>query len=262
MVADASDTAVVRDYTTAVAVDLAEDEFLSRLIDGSFAAGAPSNCSADHIDDLLQPTRPERPADAHAAPPLPDGERPTVYGDNAYGTGELHDLLADNDITDRFKTQNPTAPLGRFPKDRFTIDLDADTVTCPNDVTVPIRRNKAGHGEASFADACRDCPLRTQCTDARGGRSIKVSRHERRLAKARAAQKGANWRRDYQTTRPKVERKIGHLMRHRHGGRQARMRGRTKVAADFNLLAAAHNLARLGRLGLHYALGRWAVPTA
>ena len=210
--------------------------------------------AADLIDDLLQPT----PTDGHAA----DGERPTVYGDNAYGTGELHDLLADNDINDRLKTQNPTAPRGRFPKDRFTIDLDADTVTCPNDVTVAIRRNKDGHGEASFADACAQCPLRAQCTDARNGRSIKVSRHEQRLATARAAQKNRNWRADYQATRPRVERKFGHLMRHRHGGRRARMRGRIKISADFNLLAAAHNLARLARLGLHNALGGWAVPTA
>jgi hypothetical protein len=208
--------------------------------------------AADLIDDILAP----------AANGDGEAERPTVYGDNAYGTGELHDLLADNDITDRFKTQTPTAPQGRFPKDRFTIDLDDDTVTCPNGVTAEIRRNKAGHGEASFGDACRDCPLRQQCTDARDGRSIKVSRHERRLAKARAAQKGSDWRRDYQATRPKVERKFGHLMRHRHGGRRARMRGKIKIAADFNLLATAYNLARLARLGLGYTFGGWAVATA
>ncbi|MPY86212.1 MAG: DDE transposase, partial [Actinophytocola sp.] len=47
---------------------------------------------------------------------------------------------------------------------------------------------------------------------------------------------------------PKVERKIGHLMRRRHGGRRARVRGKAKIAADFALLAAAVNLARLGVL--------------
>ena len=34
-------------------------------------------------------------------------------------------------------------------------------------------------------------------------------------------------------------------MRRRHGGRRARVRGTTKVGADFSLLAAAANLARL-----------------
>jgi hypothetical protein len=47
-----------------------------------------------------------------------------------------------------------------------------------------------------------------------------------------------------------VERKIGHLTRRRHGGRRARVRGTTKVAADFSLLAAAVNLARIGVLSL------------
>jgi hypothetical protein len=59
-----------------------------------------------------------------------------------------------------------------------------------------------------------------------------------------------------------VERKIGHLMRRRHGGRRARVRGRTKVAADFSLLAAAVNLARLGVLGLTSSTGPgWATAT-
>jgi hypothetical protein len=53
-----------------------------------------------------------------------------------------------------------------------------------------------------------------------------------------------------------VEREIGHLMRRRHGGRRARVRGTTTVAADFSLLAAAVNLARLGVLGLRRATGQ------
>jgi hypothetical protein len=41
-------------------------------------------------------------------------------------------------------------------------------------------------------------------------------------------------------------------MRRRHGGRNARVRGRDKVDADFRLLAAAANLARLAMLGLQF----------
>jgi hypothetical protein len=48
-------------------------------------------------------------------------------------------------------------------------------------------------------------------------------------------------------------------MRRRHGGRRARLRGRGKVAADFNLLAAALNLARLAVLGLRSSQPGWAV---
>jgi len=71
------------------------------------------------------------------------------------------------------------------------------------------------------------------------------------------------WQADYTATRPKVERKIGHLMRRKHGGRRARMRGLAKVAADFALLAAAVNLARLGTLGLtSTTAGNWTIATA
>jgi hypothetical protein len=56
---------------------------------------------------------------------------------------------------------------------------------------------------------------------------------QQQLARARAAQADPAWRADYAATRPKVERMIGHLMRRRHGGRRTRVRGTTKVAADF-----------------------------
>ena len=89
------------------------------------------------------------------------------------------------------------------------------------------------------------------------------SRISRLAASARAAQADPAWVADYRATRPKVERKIGHLMRRRHGGRRARVRGTTKVAADFSLLAAAVNLARLGALGLRRATGQgWQVAPA
>lgn len=60
----------------------------------------------------------------------------------------------------------------------------------------------------------------------------------------------AAWKQRYRATRPKVERKIGHLMRRKHGGRRARMRGCEKIRRDFALLAAATNLARLAALAV------------
>jgi IS5 family transposase len=46
-------------------------------------------------------------------------------------------------------------------------------------------------------------------------------------------------------------------MRRRHGGRRARVRGLVKATADFALLAAAVNLARLSALGAAYRNGAW-----
>jgi hypothetical protein len=50
-------------------------------------------------------------------------------------------------------------------------------------------------------------------------------------------------------------------MRRRHGRRRARVRGQPKVDADFNLLAAAANIARLAALGLCSTTTGWAVTT-
>jgi hypothetical protein len=50
-------------------------------------------------------------------------------------------------------------------------------------------------------------------------------------------------------------------MRRRHGGRRARVRGKQKIDADFKLLAAAHNLARLATLGLTSTITGWAAVT-
>lgn len=129
---------------------------------------------------------------------------------------------------------------------------------CPAGHTAPIRRSNAT-GTASFWPYCTHCPLRQQCTTAADGRTVTVGIHEKLLAAARARQRDPDWITDYRATRPKVERKIAHLMRRRHGGRRARVRGTTKIAADFALLAAAVNLARLAVLALASTPGRgWA----
>jgi len=161
------------------------------------------------------------------------------------------------------KVQPPVAPGGRFPKDAFTIDPGAGTVTCPAHLTVPIKAAKAGGGTAAFGTACASCPLAAQCTTSKTGRTISIGAYEAELTRARTTQQDPAWRAQYRATRPKVERKLGHLMRRRHGGRRARVRGQTKVAADFSLLAAATNLARFGVLGLtSVARQRWTVATS
>jgi hypothetical protein len=198
-----------------------------------------------------------RPAAAAAG----EGQ-PAVYGDAAYGSGELIGRLDGAGVCNGIKCQPPPAVKGCFPKDRFTIDLDAGTVTCPAGVTMPIRPATGRHaGTARFAAACRGCPLAAQCTTAKEGRTITIGPHETRLAAARIRQQDPAWKADYRATRPKVERKIGHLMRRRHGGRRARVRGLARVAADFALLAAAVNLARLAVLGVTCRNGAWAAAS-
>ena len=156
----------------------------------------------------------------------------------------------------------PTAPGGRFAKPAFRIDLAAGTVTCPAKVTRPILPSTGGGGQARFGRACSVCPLRDACTTSANGRTVSIHPQEAELLAARTRQRQPEWLADYRATRPKVERKLAHLLRRRHGGRRVRMRGLVRIGQDFRLLAAAVNLARLAVLDLHWHAGRWQVAIA
>jgi hypothetical protein len=88
----------------------------------------------DLIAELLEPGDDQTPAADDAA----------VYGDCAYGTGEMLDQLHSAGIEAMTKVQAHNAPAGRFTKDHFTIDLGAQQVTCPNGVTTERTPTQAG----------------------------------------------------------------------------------------------------------------------
>jgi Transposase DDE domain/Transposase domain (DUF772) len=199
---------------------------------------------------------------ASAADAGEQAARAVVYGDSAYGTGAHLAWLDHHHLIPMVKTQPATAPGGRFAKDQFRVDLQAGTVTCPARVTVAITPSGRGGGRARFGRACSVCPLRQACTGAVAGRVVAIHPHEAELTAARARQRDPAWRADYRATRPKVERKLAHLLRRRHGGRRARVRGLVRVAQDWKLLAAAVNLARFATLGLRWTATGWQVQPA
>lgn len=170
-----------------------------------------------------------------------------VYGDASYGTGEILAQLEGRSEL-HLKVQLPSAREGQFSKEDFSIDLEKATVTCPAGVIAQIAPLKDRGGAAEFGQACKACPLREKCTNSKTGRTITLNKHERLLQKERARQKNREWQANYKATRPKVERKQAHMMRRRHGGRRARVRGTLRIGHDFALLAAATNLRRLAVL--------------
>jgi len=76
-----------------------------------------------------------------------------VYGDAAHGAGVLAEELEAAGAQIMTTVQPSAAPGGQVLGDRFTMDLGARTVTCPADVTVTIRTDRAGSGTAAFAGA-------------------------------------------------------------------------------------------------------------
>ena len=173
-----------------------------------------------------------------------------VYGDASYGTADLVERLEGVGITANTKVQAPSARKGMYSQDAFDLDTDEGTVRCPNGITVRLEMHRDGSAFARFGKHCENCPLRPSCTDAKTGRLIHLHAKHAVLRRARDRQKDPDWKLTYRAIRPKVERKLAHMMRRKHGGRRARVRGTCRVAADFALLAAATNLVRLAVLRL------------
>jgi hypothetical protein len=183
-----------------------------------------------------------------------------VYGDCAYGTGELREAIDEGGHSAVIKPPPLKKPVpGGFGQDDFTVNDTDNTVTCPNGVTRPV----SDQGIAKFGSACRDCPLRAQCTTSRQGRTIVLHPQFARLRKARR-----DWKQDpalrerYDQYRPQVERGIAQLAT--RGGRRIKLRyrGITKNNSWLHDRVAGLNLRRLINLGLTRTSGAWAIAEA
>ena len=167
-----------------------------------------------------------------------------VLADSAYASGEALDAFAAAGYGTAIKPIDRKPRIaGGFTRDDFTIDTDAQTVTCPAGHTKAIKS-----GAARFGALCGGCPLRARCTTSAAGRSVTVDEHhQRRQAnKTRWAQPATQAA--YRQHRPMAERSIAWLTRNK--ARRVPYRG---VAANHLWLttrAAAVNLTRLTNLGI------------
>jgi transposase len=194
--------------------------------------------------------------DGHHAGSLVDQQpkqrRPTrVIGDTAYGNIEAREELEQRSISVLAPVHSTSPKDGAIPKDEFQIDLEADTVTCPQDKTRPIykprpnRRSDTGVRVAQFLESdCEPCPLRERCAPT-GRRRIRITRREDlRQAGLRALADPAE--RDHlKRTRPRIERLLG-LLVHRYRGRKSRYLGARKSTFQALWTAVLVNLHPIG----------------
>ena len=166
-----------------------------------------------------------------------------VLGDCAYGAGETRAEFAATGRTIVAKVPEPTNGE-LFAKAAFRIDLDARTCTCPNgETTADLRLTKDGGGTFVFAtETCAACPLRSQCTRGRGGRTVHLHPHEALLQQARELQRSPAFA-ETRRRRQVVEHRIARLVQ--LGIRQARYFGRTKTLFQLCIAAAVANLTLL-----------------
>lgn len=183
----------------------------ARRFDG-YKLHASVDPDSELIDDVVvtSANTPDRDAIPALVEPLIEREeKPEIVGDAADGAPRA--ALEEVGITVVARVPPVRNTTGGFTKDRFVVDLDAATVTCPAAQTVAIRFSPDGAGVARFAAHCATCPLASQCTRSRHGRSITVHPQEALLQRARAEQRDPAWWSRYRADRPMVERKIAHF---------------------------------------------------
>lgn len=134
---------------------------------------------------------------------------------------------------------------GLFTKADFNIDLAKQSVTCPNDVVVPLRFGTVLHFPAA---SCAACPKRTACTRANNsGRSLSVHENEAFLLELRAARRTPEGR---QRARARIHVEHGLARLATRSGRRARYRGLRKNLFDQRRHAAIVNLRALASFHL------------
>ena len=188
-----------------------------------------------------------------ADPTIGEDQRVEVLGDSAYATGDMLHALDGKKWLPLLKPW-PLRPAveGGFTIDDFAHDPATRTLTCPTGLTRQI--TKAGN--AVFGNACGECSLRTRCTTAKDGRTVKVHEHDllQRQHRIRAADDG--FQANYRQHRPMVERSIAWLTRR---ARRVPYRGVEKNNNWLHHRVAALNLRRLLAMGLTITNGAWAL---
>jgi Transposase domain (DUF772)/Transposase DDE domain len=209
---------------------------------------------ADSTADSEVPGGAGEPDDGQSA-----GEGLAWYGDSAYGTGDLRGAIEDAGHDAVIKPKPLQAPVeGGFTVDDFAVNEQAGTVTCPAGNTVALSRTRI----ATFGVACRDCPLREQCTTCKTGRKLVLHTRDDLLRQARADwAAGPGLREDYMAHRPNVERVIAQVATWRGRRIRLRYRGQAKNHAWLKRRTAALNLRNLIGKGLTRRDGAWVLIT-
>ena len=188
----------------------------------------------------------------------PDGAL-AWYGDSAYGTGELRDVIGGAGHRAVIKPRPvPPAVPGGFTIDDFTVDEQAGAVTCPAGITRPITPGCI----VIVGAACAACPLRQRCTTSQTGRTLRLHPHHHLLRAARAAWAASpGLRQDYRAHRPHVERVIAQVATWRGRRVKLRDRGVAQNHAWLKRRTAALNPRNLAGRGLTRRGGAWVLAT-
>lgn len=187
-----------------------------------------------------------------------------IITDAGYGSEENYDYVERHQLGNfvKYNTFHKELQKHRKPEllrkklflaENFPYDPEQDEFTCPAHKRLIYRytfRVKSDNGylaqrrEYECAE-CAECPLRSECTKAKGNRRIRISfRLQRFRAQARDNLQSPQGKALRARRSVEVETVFGHS-KHNMGLRRFMLRGKEKVHTELGLHCIAHNLKKL-----------------
>ena len=177
----------------------------------------------------------------------------TAVADSCYGDTANLVALAQAGIqahvADLRSRMNLVRSKGIFPPEDFAYDAGSDTFTCP--ASEPLHRHhfhaRRSHWEyRAKRGVCAACPLRSQCTRDKSGRTLKRHLHQELLDQARTQSHSEAARADRKRRQWFQERNFGEAAT-MHGFKRARWRGLERQSIQDLLIATIQNLKVMAR---------------
>jgi len=212
-----------------------------------------TRCFKEHLERL-----------ASSSLPMPK----IVIADAGYGSEENYLYAIGDDKKPRFEFLIPYGTYLKEQTRKYKNDISNaknwdyneqdDTFICPNNREVLFKKyltkkNSSGY-EQSYkiyeSEDCTDCPLRSNCTKAKGNRQVHWNTiFEEMKAKAKTALECEEKATIYSQRKIEVESVFGHIKGNR-SFRRFSLRGLDKVHVEFGIVALAHNLLKVAGIRL------------
>lgn len=187
----------------------------------------------------------------------------TVIADAGYGSEENYLYALGEEKEPHFECLIPYSTYVKEKTRKYKNDIrnvknwtyqeKDDLFICPNERKVLFKkyqnRKNASGFEQSYkiyeCEDCSDCPLKAQCTKAKGNRQVHLNPiFEEMKAKAKTALECEEKAELYSRRKIEVESVFGHIKGNR-SFRRFSLRGLEKVHVEFGIVALAHNLLKV-----------------
>ena len=168
----------------------------------------------------------------------------TVVGDQQYGTTELHRRMQHRSIRTHLKTvTGRPRDEGHFGPQHFTYDQAGDRYECPAGQWLYRRHYDPRRQQTEYITrkgVCTACPLRSQCTRSKNGRTVTRPLEHDLVMRARAQARSSQARADYCRRRALMEGSFAQSANN-HGFKRARWRRLWRQEIQDWLIAACQN---------------------